>query len=358
MAFLDEPATKMARLFSSLLLMLIYLTVFQVVIQERYPKVFLDLEFYFNFFEGFVLLIFTVEYLIRVFYSKNRIKYIFSFYGVIDALAVIPSILGFLGTDITDVLWLRVIKVFRIVRALKFVKLRNSIGGISGRLLPYIATAIAFKGVTVMLEAQEWWPEINNLNIVISVVGFALAVLLGTKLSVVNSRIYAIEDAVCRIAGALRDMQNQGNIKNDLLVWSTQLESTLKSSVKKKSELVREMREQTDILEEKLERSGIGGPNTAGFHRDVAYLLHRTTAQTPPAYEMFLKHVTTAYTLVVIFAVPGLTGLLTCILLVYVLGGMYFLIDDMDNPLDYGANSFIDVRLDALEFYNRSVTEV
>ena len=31
-----------------------------------------------------------------------------------------------------------------------------------------------------------------------------------------------------------------------------------------------------DDLEEKLETAGINGPNTAGFHRDVAYLLHRT----------------------------------------------------------------------------------
>jgi len=112
------------------------------------------------------------------------------------------------------------------------------------------------------------------------------------------------------------------------------------------------MREQTDMLEEKLEDLGIGGPNTAGFHRDVAYLLHRATAKTPPAYEQFLKYVTISYTLVVIFAVPGLTGLLSSILLVYVLGGMYIVIDDMDNPLDYSEESSIDVRLDALEYYN------
>jgi len=249
-------------------------------------------------------------------------------------------------------LWVRIIKVFRLFRALKFIKHGGILGGITGRLLPYLAVAIAFKGMSVLLEGEEWWPEIKNLNVVIGVVGFSLAVLLGTKLSVVNSRIYAIEDALCRIVGSLRDVHNQGNIAHDLLFWSKSLEKTLKSSSDTKNTMVREMRELTDQLEVNMELQGIGGPNTAGFHRDVAYLLHRATATTPLAYERFLKNVTILYTMVVIFAVPGLTGLLTSVLLVYVLGGMYFLIDDMDAPLDYGDESFIDVRLDALEFYN------
>jgi len=41
------------------------------------------------------------------------------------------------------------------------------------------------------------------------------------------------------------------------------------------------------------------------------------------------------------------------VLMVYVLGGMFFLIEDMDDPLSYEDDSFIDVRLDALEFFNK-----
>ncbi|MEO1925013.1 MAG: ion transporter [Gammaproteobacteria bacterium] len=352
MAFLDEPSTKPSRYFSALLLLLIYVSVIQVVVQERFPSIFDSYSTFFKGIELFTLMIFSVEYFSRIAFTSNRLKYMTSFYGIIDALAVIPGLIGLAGFNVTDAVWLRVIKIFRLIRILKFVKMRNIVGGITGKLLPFFASAIAFKGVTVMLEGQSWWPEIKNLNIVIGVVGFALAVLLGTKLSVVNNRIYAIEDAVCRIVGALRDMDNNRKISGAILNWSQALEVALKSAVAEKKELIKGMREHTNSLEAVLEESGVNGPNTAGFHRDVSYLLHRATAVTPVAYDLFLKYVTMTYVLVVIFAVPGLTGLISSVLITYVLGGMYFLIDDMDKPLEYSDESFVDVRLDALEFYN------
>ena len=59
-----------------------------------------------------------------------------------------------------------------------------------------------------------------------------------------------------------------------------------------------------------------------------------------------------SYTLVVITTVPGITGLLATFLIVYVLGGLFFLISDMDNPLDVGVNSLIYVKLDPLIQFN------
>jgi len=342
----------MSKAYTIFVLFLIYLSILNTVIDVRYHSTFSYFSVCFNVIEYFTVFVFTVEYLLRIICYENRLKYIFSFYGMIDALTILPALIGFTVGGTLNPLWLRAIKIFRLVRLLKFVSLSGSIGGIIGNVLPYLAIAIAFKGIIVMLEVQLWWPKIDNLNVVIGVVGFALAVLLGTKLSVVNARIYAIEDAVCRIVGALRDMQNEANIKKDLLYWSRQLEDALTSPVEIKRKKVREMRHETDLLEKKLSSKGIGGPNTAGFHRDVAYLLHRTTAKTPAAYDAFLKYVTVFYTLVVIFAIPSLTGLISTVLLVYTLGGMYFVIEDMDSPLDYGDHSFIDVRLDALQYYN------
>ena len=54
----------------------------------------------------------------------------------------------------------------------------------------------------------------------------------------------------------------------------------------------------------------------------------------------------------VITTVPGITGFLATFLLVYVLGGLFLLIDDMDKPLDVGPNSLIYVRLDPLIQFN------
>ena len=115
------------------------------------------------------------------------------------------------------------------------------------------------------------------------------------------------------------------------------------------------MRFKTDDLEQKLEAAGIEVPNTASFHRDVAYLLHRALARSPQAYEKFLKTVLGTYTLVVITTVPGLTGFFATFLLVYVLGGLYLLVDDMDKPLEVGPDSLINVKLDPLIQFNDKV---
>lgn len=355
---MDNPETVTEKSLIWFSLILTYLTVFSLIIEEILTTTYRDNVVYFNFLEYIALTFFSVEYVSRILTSKKKIKYLFSFYGIVDALSVIPSLFGILSGSSNSSLWVRVFKVFRLFRLLKLIKLSDSVGGVVGQLIPYFATAIAFKGIVVVFENQSWWIEFSTLNVVIGVVGFALAILLGTKLGDVHSRISAIEDTVCRIVGSLRDMQNQKEIKSTLLEWSIELEKSLKSPIEKKKEMAMIMREKTDALEEKLESASIGGAATAGFHRDVSNLLHQMTRKTPPAYDKFLRYVVVIYSIVVVLAVPGLVGFISSLLIVYILGGMYILIDDMDKPLDYVGDSYFDARLDSLEYYNKTKFEV
>lgn len=349
---LNKPK-NLSMFYTIFMIILIYISVIEAVVQVRNPTLFNNYPFYFNTAEIVILSIFALEFFARILFSSNRLQYIFSLYGLMDIIIIFPSIILMILSYDINILWLRIFLVFRMLRILKLNQYSKNINGIISKLLPYIGVTLGFKALVLMVEIQDWYPVVDNLNIVIGVIGFALAVLLGTKLSVVNSRIYQIEDTVCRIVGSLRDMKYTNGIKDELFIWSRALEKALKSPLADKSKLVSNMRDLTDKLEQTLEKRSIGGPNTAGFHRDVAYLLHRTTARTPIAYENFLKLVTMFYILTVVFAVPGVTGLITTFLIVFVLGGMYFLIDDMDNPLDFDENSVIDVRLDALEHFNK-----
>lgn len=61
------------------------------------------------------VIIFTIEYLLRLYVSKKPLNYIFSFYGIIDLLAILPFYLK----AFADV---RVLKAFRVFRALKLIK--------------------------------------------------------------------------------------------------------------------------------------------------------------------------------------------------------------------------------------------
>lgn len=349
MQFLDEPTTRLGRVCSLGMLVLIYMSVAQVVVEVRYPDFVAAHRGFFHALEYIVLGIFSLELAVRLICNRNRRRYVNSFYGVVDILAVAPGLAGLILPFPSETAWIRVFRILRFARISKAFRSGAVMGGVTGRLTPFLAMVLGLKGVMVALESEPWWPEIGDLNVIIGVVGFALAIMLGTKLRVVNTRLYALEDALCRIVGAVRDMQSNPAVYEPLQAWARHFEAVL---FKPEKEAIREFRRETERLETRLEAAGIGGPNTAWFHRDVEYVLHRAGAMTRVVFERFLRHTTIAYTATVVLAVPGLTGFLSSILITYVLGGVYFIIDDMDTPLDFGENSYIDANLDPLTHFN------
>ncbi|MEK9820450.1 MAG: ion transporter [Pseudomonadales bacterium] len=74
-------------------------------------------------FETLCIYVFLVEYFLRVFVAKNPFKYIFSFYGIIDFLAIAPYFLS----SFVDLRFLRVFRIFRIFRVLKLVRYNKAI---------------------------------------------------------------------------------------------------------------------------------------------------------------------------------------------------------------------------------------
>lgn len=81
----------------------------------RYGDIFFALEW---FFTG----LFTVEYLTRIYCARDRRSYIFSFYGVVDLLAILPSYLALIFTGATYLMVIRLLRVLRIFRILKLVR--------------------------------------------------------------------------------------------------------------------------------------------------------------------------------------------------------------------------------------------
>lgn len=76
-----------------------------------------------NWIELISVSVFSVEYLLRIYVSKFRLKYIFSFYGIIDLLAILPFYLN-VGLDLRS---LRSFRIFRIFRALKIVRYNKAL---------------------------------------------------------------------------------------------------------------------------------------------------------------------------------------------------------------------------------------
>ena len=66
--------------------------------------------------------LFTLEYVLRIFCSPNRRKYLFSFYGIVDLISIVPSYLGLFIAGAQYLLIIRLLRVLRIFRVLKLVR--------------------------------------------------------------------------------------------------------------------------------------------------------------------------------------------------------------------------------------------
>ena len=77
-----------------------------------------------NTFELVSVIIFNLEYLIRIYTSEKKLKFIFSFYGIIDLLAILPFYLSF-GFDLRSARILRFLRLFRIIKLVRYNKAIN-----------------------------------------------------------------------------------------------------------------------------------------------------------------------------------------------------------------------------------------
>ena len=73
--------------------------------------------------EVFVVVVFTAEYAYRIYTAENKLKFIFSFYGLIDLLAILPFYLA----TMLDLRSLRLLRFLRLVRIMKLVRYNSAL---------------------------------------------------------------------------------------------------------------------------------------------------------------------------------------------------------------------------------------
>ncbi|WP_316863494.1 ion transporter [uncultured Cohaesibacter sp.] len=90
--------------------------------------------------ESFVVVLFTIEYGLRIWTAKRASKYIFSFWGVIDLLSILPFYLT-LGVDLGGLRAIRLLRIFRILKLVRFLRaaerLRRAFADIKDELVVF-----------------------------------------------------------------------------------------------------------------------------------------------------------------------------------------------------------------------------
>ncbi len=111
---------------------------------ETLPHVNPKLKLFLSYTETIIVILFTLEYIIRI-YTSN-LKYVFSFFGLIDLLAILPFYITLGSIDIRALRIFRLFRIFRLLKLLKFTssikKFQNAINQIKRELLIFSVFAI------------------------------------------------------------------------------------------------------------------------------------------------------------------------------------------------------------------------
>ncbi len=143
-----EADTKAGKLFDIALFIVIILSVIIVMLDSvhslhlRYGRVFLIAEWV-------ITILFSIEYILRIYSVKKPFSYIFSFYGVIDLLSILPTFIGLFVTGshfLVVIRMLRLLRIFRVLKLTRFIKasetLREAITNSRTKILVFLEVVL------------------------------------------------------------------------------------------------------------------------------------------------------------------------------------------------------------------------
>lgn len=125
--FDDQNTAQLSRAVDGVIIFTIILTIVSIILESEpalnksFKPIFLSIEY-------FSLIIFTVEYVCRLWTAplnenphgltpaRARIQYILSFHAIIDLLAILPFVLSFFAIDLRFLRVIRLLRIFKLTR--------------------------------------------------------------------------------------------------------------------------------------------------------------------------------------------------------------------------------------------------
>lgn len=115
-----EAETKAGRRFDIALLWLIIGSTLLVIL-DSVDIIHLRYEREIYAIEWLITILFSIEYLARLYTSQKPLKYVTSFYGIVDLLSILPTFLGLILQGSPSFLVVRTLRLLRAFRVLKLV---------------------------------------------------------------------------------------------------------------------------------------------------------------------------------------------------------------------------------------------
>ena len=118
---LYEADTPSGKLFNLVLFITIIASIILVML-ESVSSFDNKYHTFLNVSEWVITILFSIEYIARIASVRNPLKYIFSFYGIIDLLSTIPKYLSFFLVGSHSLVALRALRLMRVFRILKLTR--------------------------------------------------------------------------------------------------------------------------------------------------------------------------------------------------------------------------------------------
>ena len=122
-SFVEFNDNKLSRWFAFFIqaLILVSIVTFSV---ETLPNLKPETRTILRVIEIFCVVVFTIEYILRIYVADSKPRFIFSFFGLIDLLAILPFYLSF-GVDLRSLRALRFLRLFRVLKLVRYNKAMN-----------------------------------------------------------------------------------------------------------------------------------------------------------------------------------------------------------------------------------------
>ena len=152
--------TFYGRLFDIVLIVSISLSILMVMLDSvfEYHKNYGNI---FNYLEWCFTILFSVEYALRIYCVRRPASYIFSFFGIIDLVALVPTYLSLLIPGVGVFSVIRILRVLRIFRILKLVQYMGEADNLKKAILAsrrkifvflfYVSTLVIIMGSSMYL---------------------------------------------------------------------------------------------------------------------------------------------------------------------------------------------------------------
>jgi voltage-gated potassium channel len=115
---IDRPGTPAGRVFAVSIQSLIVLSMLSIAL-ETLPGLPADTRQALRWFEIFSVSVFTLEYVLRIIAAERKLKFIFSFFGIVDLCAIAPFYLQ-TGFDLRALRGFRLLRFFRLFKLVRY----------------------------------------------------------------------------------------------------------------------------------------------------------------------------------------------------------------------------------------------